>query len=360
MSIQPSNSIRIPAEWEEQEAVLLALPHDGTDWAYCLSDVLACYKELVSTMLQMGENVILLCRSRKEAEDALGPEAGRCQLVEADYNDTWTRDYGPISAERHGRVRALDFGFNGWGLKFAADKDNLVNLSLADKSIWTPGTYRNERDFVLEGGSIESDGCGTILTTSRCLQSPNRNGGHSKDELNEILSRRLGADHVLWLDYGALEGDDTDSHIDTLARLCPDNTILFVGCRYESDAHFEQLLRMRAQLTLMRNQEGNPFNLVELPMPSPIYDEEGCRLPATYANYLVTPRCVYVPTYSQPDTDRLAMLTIGSVYADRAVKGVDCRALIRQHGSLHCATMQLYPGVVNATHKSLIQDIFQN
>lgn len=245
-------------------------------------------------------------------------------------------------------MRALDFGFNGWGLKFAADHDNLVNLRLRDRHIIEPSTYRNERSFVLEGGAIESDGKGTVLTTTRCLTSPNRNGGLSKGELNEILRERLGAEHVLWLDHGALAGDDTDSHIDTLARMAPGNSIVFTGCRDMDDEHFEELLRMRAQLTLFRNMEGEPFNLVELPLPDPIY-ADGERLPATYANYLVTDIAILMPTYAQPQKDMLAMQTMRIVFPDRKVIGVDCRTLLRQHGSLHCATMQLYPKEINST-----------
>ena len=249
--------------------------------------------------------------------------------------------------ERGERLRALDFGFNGWGLKFAADRDNLVNLHLKEKFIILPDAYRNERDFILEGGSLESDGAGTILTTSECLQSPNRNGGKSKGELNEILASRLGAEHVLWLDYGSLAGDDTDSHIDTLCRIAPSNSILFTGCRNIDDEHFETLLKMRAQLTLFRTPEGEPYNLIELPFPDAIYDEEGYRLPATYANYLVTPTHIFMPTYGQPMNDDLACRMVKVAFPDHEVIGVDCTTLIKQHGSLHCATMQIPAGIFN-------------
>lgn len=344
------HKIRMLAEWEEQDGVLLALPHADTDWAYMLDDVIDCYRNIIRVMTQADVHVVLLVRSKKEAESVTAEiDPKRITVVESDYNDTWTRDYGPIAVERMQRRRMLDFGFNGWGLKFAADKDNLVNLHLRDKYIILPEAYRNERDFVLEGGAIETDGKGTLLTTTRCLCSPNRNGGKSKAELTEILKDRLGVDHILWLDYGALAGDDTDSHIDTLARMAPDNTILFTGCRDVDDEHFEELLKMRAQLTLFRTPQGEPYNLVELPLPSPIYDEDGQRLPATYANYLVTGHTIFMPTYSQPQNDMLACQTVRIAYPDHEVKGVDCRALIRQHGSLHCATMQLHEKFINET-----------
>lgn len=339
---------RMIAEWESCEGVLLALPAPHTDWNYILEEAQEQYRRLVGALTGAGVHCLVLTPSVEYGEKILHVcDLSKVTFIEADYNDTWTRDYGPISVERMDRLRALDFGFNGWGLKFAADKDNLVNLHLKDKFVIMPDVYRNERDFILEGGSIESDGEGTILTTSECLQSPNRNGGKSKHQLNEILADRLGADHVLWLDYGRLAGDDTDSHIDTLCRIAPGNSILFTGCRNMDDEHFEVLLKMRAQLTLFRTSEGEPYNLIELPFPDAIYDEEGNRLPATYANYLVTPTHIFMPTYRQPANDDLACRMVRVAFPDHEVIGVDCTTLIKQHGSLHCATMQIPEGAFN-------------
>lgn len=341
--------IRFLAEWEPQEGVILVLPDEHTDWDYILSEAQDQYKRLIKAFVDNQVHVLLLCHDRDEALRVLeGVDLNYVTLMATDYNDTWVRDYGPLQAERGERLRALDFGFNGWGLKFAADKDNLVNIRLREAYAILPDAYRNESDFILEGGSVESDGQGTILTTTRCLTSPNRNGGKSRGELSTILKERLGADHVLWLDYGALEGDDTDSHIDTLARLAPGNTIIFTGCRNEDDSHFEELLKMRAQLTLFRNSYGEPFNLIELPFPDPIYDEDGSRLPATYANYLVTDNVIFMPTYGQPANDTLAAQTLKVAFPDHKVVGVDCRTLLRQHGSLHCATMQIHKGFFNS------------
>lgn len=340
--------IRMMAEWEDCSAVLLALPEEHTDWNYILTEARDQYRRILESFTSNELHCIVLTANKKEAEKLLRScDVNKLTLIETDYNDTWTRDYGPISVERGERMRALDFGFNGWGLKFAADKDNLVNLRLRDKFVLTPDVYRNEREFILEGGSVESDGMGTILTTSRCLCSQNRNGGKSKAELNDILRDRLGAGHVLWLDYGALEGDDTDSHIDTLCRIAPHNTILFTGCRDMDDPHFEELLRMRAQLTMFRTPEGEPYNLVELPLPSAVYDEEGSRLPASYANYLVTPDKIFMPVYSQPENDALACNTVRIAFPDHEVIPIECTTLTKQHGSLHCATMQLPDNIIN-------------
>ena len=341
---------RLIAEWEGCRSVLLALPESHTDWNYILEEARDQYRRIILALTSNGLHCVVLTADKVSAETLLAEcDQSLLTLIEMDYNDTWTRDYGQIFVERGDRLRALDFGFNGWGLKFASDNDNLVNLRLKERFVIMPETYRNERDFTLEGGSIETDGHGTLLTTSLCLCSENRNGGRSKPALNDILKDRLGVDHVLWLDYGALAGDDTDSHIDTLCRMAPDNTILFTGCRDMDDPHFEELLKMRAQLTMFRTPEGEPYNLVELPLPSPIYDENGDRLPASYANYLVTPDKIFMPTYSQPENDMLACHTVKIAFPDHEVVPVECSTLIKQHGSLHCATMQIPDNLFNQT-----------
>lgn len=336
-------------EWTPQDAILMALPTAGTDWVYILDEARQQYIRLIKAITDEKVKVVLLCHDLNEARNLLAKcNPSLITFLQAEYNDTWTRDYGPIAVVKDDRLRALDFGFNGWGLKFASDKDNLVNLRLSEKHVIVPETYRNERDFVLEGGSIETDGEGTLLTTTRCLCSPNRNGGLDKREAESMLRDRLGVSHVLFLDYGALEGDDTDSHIDTLARLAPGNAILFTGCRNVDDSQFEELLKMRAQLSLFRNALGEPFNLIELPLPDAIFDDDGLRLPATYANYLVTDKVIFMPTYNQPANDMLAMQTVRIAFPDHKVVGVDCSTLIKQHGSLHCATMQIPKNLFNS------------
>ena len=338
-------------EWSPQEAILLAFPNKNTDWNYILDEAREQYHKIIKTFCENDIKIVLICDDIEETKALLYDcNQDLIQFVNLHYNDTWTRDYGPISIVKDDRLRALDFGFNGWGLKFPSDKDNLVNLQLKEKGLLADKTYKNKRAIILEGGSVETDGRGTVLTTTRCLSSPNRNGGLSKSKIIDMLNYNLGADHVLMLDYGALEGDDTDSHIDTLARLAPDNIILFTGCRNIDDTQFDELLKMRAQLTLFRNSEGEPYNLIELPLPDPIFDEGGQRLPATYANYLITDKVVFVPTYSQPQNDLLAMQTIKIAFPDHKIVGIDCTTLIKQHGSLHCATMQLPIGVLAQTN----------
>lgn len=335
-------------EWTPQESVLMALPNINTDWAYIIDEARAQYGRIIDSLTSEGVRVVLVCDDADKTRELLHDvDHNLVSYIVTPYNDTWTRDYGPLTVIKDDRLRALDFGFNGWGLKFASDRDNLVNLHLNEMGAFNKGVYRNERAFVLEGGSVDTDGAGTVLTTTRCLCSPNRNGGLSKDEVTRKLHETLGAEHVLFLDYGALEGDDTDSHVDTLARLAPGNIIIFTGCRDMDDPQFEELLRMRAQLTMFRNVEGDPYNLIELPLPEAIYDEDGNRLPATYANYLVTDKVVFMPTYNQPANDVLAMQTIRIAFPEHKVVGIDCTTLIKQHGSLHCATMQIPQNLFN-------------
>lgn len=329
---------RMLAEWERQASILMAFPTLDSDWGYIYPEAVQQFSRIVKALTDNGVKVKLLCKDLETAREAISKANQELvSYIEADYNDTWTRDYGPITIEEDSKIKELDFGFNGWGLKFAADRDNLVNLRLSPA-----GRYKNQRDFVLEGGSIESDGRGTILTTSQCLTSDNRNGGKTKSELEPILKERLGAERILWLDHGSLAGDDTDSHIDTLARLAPGESILYVRCDDETDSHYKELAAMRRELEQLRTADGKPYSLIALPLPSPIYSKEGERLPATYANYLVTNDVVFVPTYNQPANDAKAMEAISSVFKGRKIVGVDCTTLIEQHGSLHCTTMQLY------------------
>lgn len=330
---------RMLAEWENPSRILLSLPTEFTDWDYILPDAIKQYESLLSALAEGEEHIIMLSHTPlpPALEKIMALPFNRV-IKEIPYNDTWTRDYGPITVDTPHGLRELDFGFNGWGLKFAADEDNLVNWRMS-----SPG-YENHRDFILEGGSIETDGMGTILTTSRCLCSLNRNGGKSKPEIEAILAERLGADRVLWLDYGFLAGDDTDSHIDTLARMAPGDTIVYVAPpKDSSDMHFAELSKMEEQLKGFVTSNGEPYRLIPLPFPEPIYDDDGERLPATYANYLVTRHNLFIPVYGEPAKDKEAVKAITKAFPKhKGVFTVDCRTLIRQHGSLHCSTMQLY------------------
>lgn len=339
------NYRRLPAEWEPQGGIIISWPHKDTDWSYMLEEVSLCFSEIV-TAIADEQPVVVITPDKGIAEPYL-IKARQDNIIYAEMptNDTWARDFGPITVYDGDSPVILDFGFNGWGLKFAADKDNLLTSCLTGKSILT-ARYENLRGFILEGGSIESDGKGTLLTTSRCLLSPNRNPEMSKAGIEEYLKQQFGLTQVLWLDHGYLAGDDTDSHIDTLARLAPHDTIIYVGCNNPEDEHYAELQAMKEQLHTMLTPDGNPYNLIELPMPDPIYDEDGARLPATYANFLIMNRSILLPTYNQPMNDELAAQMLRISFPDHEVRKIDCRPLIKQHGSLHCVTMQVPPEIL--------------
>jgi agmatine deiminase len=273
-----------------------------------------------------------------------GAELSNVTLVEFPTNDTWSRDFGPISVYDRERPALLDFGFNGWGLKFAANQDNLVTAHLHEEGYFGK-LPRHIPGLILEGGSIESDGQGTILTTAPCLEEPNRNPHLSRQEIEEALSQWLGGERILWLEHGYLAGDDTDSHVDTLARLAPDGTILYVRCDDPEDEHFGELSAMEEELRALCQADGSPYRLLALPWPTPCYDQDGERLPATYANFLIINGAVLVPTHDDP-RDGEALATIGAAFPGREIIGIDCRALLLQHGSLHCVTMQLPQGAL--------------
>lgn len=337
---------RLPAEWEAQDGVLLAWPHTATDWAPLLAEVEPVFARLA---LEIGrrERVLVVAPQVEPVRAALalaGVDLARVTLVELPTNDTWSRDFGPLTVFEGDRPVLLDFGFNGWGLKFACDQDNQVTRRLAGQGLWGVCPCRSV-GLVFEGGSIESDGNGTLLTTAECLLGPNRNPHLDRQTLEAELLRIFGAKRLLWLEHGYLAGDDTDAHVDTLARLCPDDTIVYVACDDPADEHYPELQKMAAELQAFRTLAGQPYRLLPLPWPQARFDANGERLPATYANYLVINGAVLVPTYNDP-ADEQALAVIGLAFPDREVVGIDCSALIYQHGSLHCVTMQLPKGVL--------------
>jgi len=338
------NNRSFATEWDNQDGVLIAWPHAGTDWAYMLDEVTACYVEMARAILEDDERLVIVAPDADDVKASLGQDVDwqRISIIELPTNDTWVRDYGPIAVFKDGRTVLTDFTFNAWGMKFAADCDNLVTSRLQARGVFKAPLV-NYRDLVLEGGSIETDGNGTVLTTTCCLTAPNRNDALSREQLEQELLDRLGCVKMLWLDHGALSGDDTDGHIDTLARFAPDGVILYCGCDNPEDEHYEPLMKMEEDLKQMTDAEGNPYHLIKLPLPDAMYDEIS-RLPATYANFLVMNHQVLVPVYGQPENDVKACELIGQAFPGRKIKGIDCRPLICQHGSLHCATMQLPEG----------------
>lgn len=341
-------SSMLPAEWFPQSGVQITWPHSETDWKPWLEEVTEFYIRL-AYHISSQERLIIATPTPQLVEELLkkrlpAQALDHIRLFECPTNDTWTRDHGLICVRQNGKWLLKDFCFNGWGNKFSSDKDNRINAHLCETN-WLNGTYTNCNDFILEGGSIESDGRGTLLTTSCCLLNPNRNPHLSQQQIEERLCKELFLKRILWLHHGSLEGDDTDGHIDTLARFCPNDTIVYVTCNDPNDSHYEELHLMEEELKNFRTLEDQPYNLVGLPMPRPIV-EDGERLPATYANFLITNNEVLLPTYRQPDCDEEAVRILQEVFPERAIVPIDSYVLIRQHGSLHCSTMQLPKGIV--------------
>lgn len=336
---------RLPAEWEPQDGVLLAWPHEGTDWAETLEEAEAAFAELARAVLDHQRCVVIVpdasCEAR--ARGRIGEAGGRLRFVHAPYDDTWLRDSGPITVVTEEGFRLLDFAFTGWGGKYPHTLDDRLIERLFAAGLFSPRCHHRRVDFALEGGAIESDGAGHLLTTWTCLSR--RHPGRSRSEIEQRLRQELGVRCVLWLEHGALAGDDTDAHIDTLARFAPSGTILYQSCDDPADPHFEPLAAMAAELARLRDAEGRPFRLLPLPWPQPVYARDGRRLAAGYANFLLINAAVLVPVFDDPADER-ALRTLAAAFPDRRAVPVPARAFIEQNGSVHCLLMQLPAGVL--------------
>lgn len=328
-------------EWAPQRAVLLAWPHADTDWQHMLDDARDCFCRIVRAISERAQAVIVSPDADEPWQQlaAAGADMERVKIVQMPTNDTWARDFGPISVEDGaGQIHALDYRFNGWGLKFASDKDNLVTSRLLSRVRSCPqALYEMRQAMVLEGGSIDVDDRGVMLTTSECLLSPNRNPWLTRDEIESRLVADFGLSRVVWLEHGALAGDDTDSHVDTLARFLPGGIVACSACDRPDDDHYACLSAMSMEL----RDKLPECRLVELPIPQPVYDAAGMRLPATYANFLILNGAVFLPVYGDEHYDKIAVERLAAELPDYEIVPVNCSALIEQHGSLHCVTMQL-------------------
>ena len=399
-------NFRLPAEWEAQWGVMLTWPHEDTDWKPYLTEITETFVAMSREIAAREHLLIVVPKAEIVPEEIRKME--RVVIFECPTDDTWARDHGaivlventhpqplPTGGERgdfpsekdkelygiicNEKCLWLDFRFNGWGEKFPAENDNRIVSRLFEEmtrdeerearnekcsmlNVQCPMfnvqcsmsnvQLENHQDFVLEGGSIESDGRGTIFTTSQCLLAPNRNQPLTREEIEAELKRRLRAERVVWLDHGNLVGDDTDGHIDTIVRCAPDDTLLYVGCDDENDEQFADFQALEQQLKSLQTADGKPYRLLQLPMPDAIFEEtiseeggtrkeERERLPATYANFLILNGAVLAPIYGQPENDAEALRVIGEAFPDRDIIPIDARTIIRQHGSIHCLTMQI-------------------
>ena len=351
--VSMNHPYRLPAEWERQSMVQLTWPHAGTDWADMLDEINEVYV-IMAREIARRERLLIVTPEPEHVQELLGDMENVVYCC-CPTDDTWARDHGFITLEETGRggngdFILKDFRFNGWGEKFPAANDNMINSRLWNNySLFKRGVYEGHDNFVLEGGSIESDGQGTVFTTSQCLLAPHRNQPLTKDQIELKLKNYLCADRIVWLDHGNLIGDDTDGHIDTIVRCAPDDTLLYIGCDDKTDGQYEDFRLLEQQLLQLRTRDGKPYRLLRLPMPDAIYEEVSPgnteRLPATYANFLILNGAVLVPTYGQPAKDAEALRIIGKAFPDSELVAIDSRAIIRQHGSIHCCTMQFPEGV---------------
>ncbi len=343
-----SDIFRFPAEWEAQSAVLIAWPHADTDWGPRLVEVEESYIALVAAITAFQTAVICIADDELQtyAEARLRSarvDMNRVRFINIEYDDTWLRDSGPLTLRSNldESFRLLDFRFTGWGGKFEANRDDRLIEALVEQPLFR-NAQRDEIDFALEGGGIETDGAGTLLTTWRCLHE--RHPDASREQLTAKLSGWLAQSRVLWLEHGYLEGDDTDAHIDTLARFAAEDAIVYQACDDVTDTHYPELQAMAAELAALRTRIGAPYRLFALPWPKPVFDD-GRRLAASYANFLIVNGAVLIPSYGDV-ADARAQEVMSEAFPGRAIVPVPCRSLIWQNGSLHCITMQLPEGLV--------------
>ncbi|WP_255860747.1 agmatine deiminase family protein [Bacterioplanoides sp. SCSIO 12839] len=339
-TLNPQSPLRMPAEWESQQAAQLTWPQQQSDWETVFSRVEPVFHAIVAA-ISNHQKVIIACGNSTDYKRLTHYYSNMANVVifRVDSEDTWARDHGPISCYENNRLLLRDFQFNGWGNKYAHQNDNQITQKLNTLNAFGK-TNLQASNWVLEGGSLESDGHGTLLTTSQCLLNPNRNPGLSKEQIEDKLKQELGFSRILWLEHGHLEGDDTDAHIDTLARFCSANSIAYCQAS-PSDDHFESLNAMEQELRQLRTQDGEPYQLIPLPLPSAQYNDDGDRLPATYANFLVINDAVLLPIYGVNE-DQLAVEQIANAFPNRKIYPINCRPVIEQFGSLHCLTMQIH------------------
>ncbi|WP_116124205.1 agmatine/peptidylarginine deiminase [Lewinella sp. IMCC34183] len=322
--------LRLPAEWEPQQRVFFVFPRRSGDWGTVLDAASAAMVRAANVVQRVCPTTLIV-----SDQTHFAPYADRYtgEVLHLPTDDSWVRDSGPITV-LDGGPRLLDFTFNGWGGKFDARRDNELPQHI--HAALYPGADYRRVETVLEGGSIESDGRGTLLTTSRCLLSTGRNDFTTRAAAEVVLREQLGARRVLWLDHGELEGDDTDAHVDTVARFLDEETIAYVAPPPPTDPHHADFVALREELRTIATD----YRLVELPWAETLTSRvDGHRLPASYANFLISNGTLFLPTYgSRADQTALDILANESDYH---IVGVDCRAFVEQHGALHCLTMQI-------------------
>lgn len=336
--------VNFPPEWVEQSVVLLAWPYADGDFSPWLAEVEKAYGEIALEISQR-QKLVIACQDKQHKLAVLSQLFGlranlaAIHLIELPFDDIWVRDTAPLTVHTSQGLKYLDFRFNGWGNKYPHSNDAKLAQTVYDSGILGLAHPLEKHDFVLEGGSLETDGAGTLMTTARCLLNPNRNPDFKPNQIEQKLKETLGIKRILWLHHGHAEGDDTDAHIDTLARFCSEDTIAYTACDDPKDALFDDLKAMEAEIKAFRTAHKRPYQLIPLPIPKPIFSDEGQRLPATYANFLIINGAVLVPVYGDA-ADEIALERLGQCFKDRTIVPIQSKPLIQQYGSIHCMTMQ--------------------
>lgn len=334
----------MPAQWQPQQAVILTWPHSQSGFSDNLYQIQMLYYQLASLISQEQEVWINASDESYTSLKNFYNTNTKVRIFNIASNDAWARDHAPISLYVNGKLELQNFHFNGWGNKFVHDLDNQINTKMESLNAFGEIPLKSH-NLVLEGGSIESDGQGTLLTTKACLLNKNRNPHLTQAQIEQTLKQTLGFKRILWLEHGHLEGDDTDAHIDTLARFITSNHIVYCQARSE-DEHYQSLKNMQSELKELKQENDQPYKLTALPLPSAIYNDEGQRLPATYANFLFINQRLLVPIYGVKE-DKQALSLFKQALPERIIEPVNCREAIEQFGSLHCLTMQVHTDLSN-------------
>ena len=328
---------RLKAEWEKQEGILVSFPHKNSDWINKLKRIIPTYIDLINK-ISIFQKIYVFCKNIEEVKKYFKKDNLNILYYQIDFNDTWIRDYGFLTVDKNSKKQFLNFNFNGWGEKYNYFLDNSFNEKIYKKQIFNKTILMKNIDFILEGGSIDSNGNNIIITTSRCLLNKNRNFNINCYEIEKILNKHLGVEKILWLNNGYILGDDTDGHIDMLARFISRNKIIYTKSYDKNDEHYSELNRMENELNQLNIKNNNFFELIPIPLPSAIYNNN-IRLPASYINFLIINGAVLYPKYFVKE-DEIVYDIFKKQFINREIIEIDSRYLIEEGGSLHCATMQ--------------------
>lgn len=359
LPIDNTSSYYLPAEWQKQQAIQLTWPHTTNDWSNSnivnyLIDIDQYFIKLAQSILNYQD--LIIAAENEESKDNIEKKLNKnypfnLHVYISTSNGTWARDHGPITMlpKTTGKKLILDFEFNAWGGKFGYTKDNAVTKHLYHQAAFNSADYK-KIDYILEGGAIECNGEGVLLTTASCLFNQNRNHQMTKQQTIDDLKQYLNVNNLVVIENSMLYGDDTDGHIDMLARFCNRDTILYTACDDQSNPNYANLKKLEQELLVLQKSNGiiDGLKLIPLYIPKVIHNAEKLKnnipdnvLPASYANFLILNGAVLVPIYNDPKYDQLALDTLSQAFPNRDILGLDSRIVIEQGGSLHCLTMQI-------------------